>query len=70
MNSFRNGTWSFKAQLEPTSSKWEVLYFSTLHGRDGIMRFVDEAAAREFAFKSKGTVREIKPRPFRLDSAR
>lgn len=69
-NRFQDGTWSFRAQLEPSARKWEVHYFSTLHGREGVMRFIDEAAAREFAFKNGGTVREIGTKPFRLAAAR
>ncbi len=70
MNSFRNGTWSFKAGIEPSGKRWEVQYYSHIHGRDGVMRFVDEIAAKQFAFANNGTVREIKPRPFRLERAR
>lgn len=70
MNSFRNGTWSFKAQVEPSGKPWEVTYYSHVHSRDAVMRFVDEIAAKEFAYKHGGTVREIKPRPFTLRAER
>lgn len=70
MNSFRNGTWHFRAGIEPSGKRWEVQYYDTLHGRDGLRRFVDEIAAKQFASANKGSVREIKPRPFRLERAR
>jgi len=70
MSSFRDGTWPFRAQVEPSGKRWEVVYYSHLHGREGVMRFVDEIAAKEFAHLNNGTVREIKPQPFRLQRAR
>ncbi len=70
MNSFRNGTWHFRAGIEPSERKWRVHYWSKELGREGVVPLIDEIAAKQFAFANNGTVREIKPRPFRLERAR
>lgn len=70
MNAFQNGSWHFRAAVEPTAKRWQVHYFDTRYQRNGVMPFVDRAAAEQFAATHGGGVKEIAPRPFALQKAR
>lgn len=70
MNAFQDGSWHFRAAVEPTANKYEVHYYDARYERNGVMPFVDRAAAEQFADKHGGEVKEIAPRPFRLERAR
>ncbi len=65
MSSFQDGTWHFRAQVDPTVKQWEVQY-----RRDGIGRrsmFHTEAEAQKFADVCAGKVVKLEPRgKFRL----
>ena len=70
MNSFRNGNWHFRAGIEPSGKRFEVLYYDAQYRRKGVQRFHDRGAADAFAAKHGGEVKEIQARPFRLQEAR
>lgn len=70
MNAFQDGSWHFKAKIEPSPKRWEVHYFDVQYKRRGVQRFVDLGTAAAFAAKHGGEVKEIAPKPFRLEPAR